>query len=432
MARMTINENVNRNVKVKEEVRNVIIRDFATGVGSVKASDITAKGDVIAGTGSGSYGIVPVGADGYVFTARSTAAKGVAWEAPQGGQADISVFQARLTLVTATPITTTDQTAKTEIFLTPFEGNILGLRYDSGWSRYTLSEISIKVTDDAQTGDTVNGAPEITNLADTSQLVAGMEVSGTGIPGGALIQSVDSSTQITMDANATADGTGVSITFKVPADTNFDIFVKRLASSNKLYMVLWTDDTTRATEVTTSDGIYVLTGDADMRFVGTCRTTSTAGQVEDSYQYRYVNNCYNQVKRPLRFVDATSSWTYNQTTYRQMRNTAANKVNFVIGVEKEPVFVKQLILAGSSAAGRYPQISIGLDAVNASANGANESYCGNPTSADYDTLNAEWGDFTGVGYHYLAPIEKCRTAASSTFYGGSTNGKHLFHGWVYG
>jgi hypothetical protein len=44
-------------------------------------------------------------------------------------------------------------------------------------------------------------------MASTTGLFAGMPVSGTGIPGGTTILSVNSSTQITLSANATASGT---------------------------------------------------------------------------------------------------------------------------------------------------------------------------------------------------------------------------------
>ncbi len=63
------------------------------------------------------------------------------------------------------------------------------------------------------TGDTTSSSAVITNLSeDTGDLAAGMVVAGTGIPDGAKILSVDSSSQITLDQNATATGTGVSLT----------------------------------------------------------------------------------------------------------------------------------------------------------------------------------------------------------------------------
>lgn len=62
------------------------------------------------------------------------------------------------------------------------------------------------------TGNISSGSPIITSLSfNTSGLVAGMQVVGTGIPSGARILSVDSSSQVTLDANCTATTTGVSV-----------------------------------------------------------------------------------------------------------------------------------------------------------------------------------------------------------------------------
>lgn len=60
---------------------------------------------------------------------------------------------------------------------------------------------------DAQSGTRSNGSPVITGLSDTSDFAEGMFVRGTGIPNGAKIASVDSGSQITLDTNATSNGT---------------------------------------------------------------------------------------------------------------------------------------------------------------------------------------------------------------------------------
>ena len=63
----------------------------------------------------------------------------------------------------------------------------------------------------SKTGNTTNGQPSIAAI-DTSDLKPNMRIAGTGIPSGAKILTIDSSTQLTIDGNATADGTGISIT----------------------------------------------------------------------------------------------------------------------------------------------------------------------------------------------------------------------------
>jgi hypothetical protein len=61
-------------------------------------------------------------------------------------------------------------------------------------------------------GTITTGSPIITGLSSTSNLSAGMGVSGTNIPSGSKIISIDSSNQVTISQNATGSGSQ-SITF---------------------------------------------------------------------------------------------------------------------------------------------------------------------------------------------------------------------------
>lgn len=65
-----------------------------------------------------------------------------------------------------------------------------------------------------KTGDTSAGSGTITALDSTADLTVGMTVTGPGIPDKALIQSIDSLTQVTLTENATATATGVRLTFR--------------------------------------------------------------------------------------------------------------------------------------------------------------------------------------------------------------------------
>lgn len=62
------------------------------------------------------------------------------------------------------------------------------------------------------TATTTSGSPILTSVSSTNGLYIGQGLSGTGIPSGARILTIDSSTQITMSANASASASGVTIT----------------------------------------------------------------------------------------------------------------------------------------------------------------------------------------------------------------------------
>jgi subtilisin-like proprotein convertase family protein len=63
------------------------------------------------------------------------------------------------------------------------------------------------VTSGSFQGSILDGSPVITGLASTSGLVAGYPIFGTGIPSGAFIERIDSSTSITISAPASATAT---------------------------------------------------------------------------------------------------------------------------------------------------------------------------------------------------------------------------------
>lgn len=54
-------------------------------------------------------------------------------------------FQARLTLLTATPVTVADQSAKTTVYVTPYRGDKIGLYDGTDWTLRTLTEVSAAV-----------------------------------------------------------------------------------------------------------------------------------------------------------------------------------------------------------------------------------------------------------------------------------------------
>lgn len=58
-------------------------------------------------------------------------------------EADPAICGGRLTLETAVPVSTTDQTAKTTIYFTPYKGNRIALYTGSSWTQFAFSEISI-------------------------------------------------------------------------------------------------------------------------------------------------------------------------------------------------------------------------------------------------------------------------------------------------
>lgn len=64
------------------------------------------------------------------------------------------------------------------------------------------------------TANTTSGSPVLTNVSSVTNVYVGQALSGTGIDAGARVLTIDSATQITMTSNATANGTGVTVTWE--------------------------------------------------------------------------------------------------------------------------------------------------------------------------------------------------------------------------
>jgi len=323
----------------------------------------------------------------------------------------------RLTLESGVPVSTTDQTAKTILYYTPYVGNIVSLYSGTAWEDKTFTEIHIDLTE-TQSCTTVNGDATLT-VADTSQLIVGMEVSGTGIAGGATIASITDATHLEMSANATADATN-NIVFKIPASKVVDVFAYNASGSAKLaFGPLWTNVTTRATALTTKDGVPVLSGaysisgtsytEGKLRWIGTIGTTATAGQTEDSETGRYVWNKYNKVLKSLRSYNSDSSWTLSGTVaYREYQSgTNQLRAKFILGEYQNFLLVMQALYQGVDA-GQAAVSGIALDNTSTPLGlGARLAVSGT-ASGSFSFLYLGPALYSGIissGYHYITQLE---------------------------
>ncbi len=212
--------------------------------------------------------------------------------------------------------------------------------------------------------------------------------------------------------------TQISIAVPAVATQIYDVFVYNSAGTPTLELTAWTNDTTRATALTTQDGIYVKTGATTRRYVGSFRTVAS-GQTEDSIARRYVWNMYHQVPRTMRVIEATASWTYTTTTFRQARASTANQLDFIIGLNS-PVECVLEATWSNSAAGVPATIGIGLDSTTTNSSSV---LCGYTTNGGVNyAVNplCRYNDYPGVGRHILVWLEASVAAGVATWYG--TNG----------
>jgi hypothetical protein len=245
--------------------------------------------------------------------------------------------QGRLTLTTATPVTSSDVTGATTMYFTPYKGNLLAL-YDGSalWKVYPFTELSLAL--------------------------------GT-------------------------------LTSSIP----YDVFVYDNSGTPTLEFTAWTNDTTRATALTTQNGVYVKTGATTRRYLGTFRTTSTT-QTEDSFAKRFVWNYYNRVERPMRVIEGTDSWAYTSATWRQANGSTANQLDFVVGVNEVKVDAVVSASSASSSTDIVRRTGIGLDATAAPTTGCLVAVA-RPNDTNKIIVSSIITVYPGVGRHFLAWLE---------------------------
>jgi hypothetical protein len=205
--------------------------------------------------------------------------------------------------------------------------------------------------------------------------------------------------------------------FSVPATTStlYDVFVYDSSGTPTYETLAWTNDTTRATALTTQDGVLVKTGAVTRRYLGSFRTTTVSGQTEDSNAKRYVWNYYNRAKRRLRVVEGTASWNYTTATYHQANAAPANQVDAVIGVQEGvPVSlqVSALVLntTGSVAVG----IAIGLDSTTVADTG-NLIAGAMTVSTTATPLHTRYEAYPSAGRHFFVWLEISAAVGTTTW-----------------
>lgn len=286
------------------------------------------------------------------------------------------------------------------------------------------ASLNIKTYDATQSGTTTNGSAVVTGLTNTDQLIAGMSVVGTNIPVGATILSINSATQITLSANATGSAT-TSLTITIPASKAVDLFlintmdqVTQTTPTGTMavrFGSLWTSGTSRtdAIEATTYPGLYVntniISANANRQipaakgiYIGTVYMTSTAGQFEDTNTKRFIWNAYNRLPRKLKVTDTTDSWSYTTATWRQANNSAANQVEWIVGLSEDLVDLRVHGLANNATNNVNVATGIGIDSKN--VNSA-DVYGGSALTTGMSVIPAQYIGYPGIGYHYGAWLE---------------------------
>lgn len=216
----------------------------------------------------------------------------------------ITVCGLRLTLETGVPVSSSDQTAKSTLYLTPIVSGEIWTYDSSVWTRHVTSEVSLNL--------------------DTA-------VAGAAIASG----------------------------------SNYDVYAYWTGSAIALELAVWGGDTTIPSRAR-QDGVWVKDSDHSRRLVG-CIRGSASGDTEDSLAKRFVWNLYNRLPRPMSVTESADSWTYTTDTWRAYNNSNTNRLQFLQGLN-DTLVLAHAFGAGSNTTGTQAvSVGIGLDVTNANS-----------------------------------------------------------------
>lgn len=196
----------------------------------------------------------------------------------------------------------------------------------------------------------------------------------------------------------------------------YDVFIYDNSGTLTLESLAWTNGTTRATALTTQNGVYVKTGATTRRYLGTFYTSSTTA-TEDSASKRFVWNYYNRVERYMYATDSTDSWTYTTASWRESNGASSpgvSRVDYVVGWEEDLVSVRAEGKAYNSVATITISSGVGID--SSTVNSA--QMIGNGISTTYtDTIPATYEGYPGIGYHSIRQLEYAQSGGTTTWFG---------------
>lgn len=212
-----------------------------------------------------------------------------------------------------------------------------------------------------------------------------------------------------------------SIAVPTTTNTNFDVFGYLNAGNLGLETVNWTNNTTRATDITRQNGYWVKVGDNTRLYLGTARTTGTSGQCEDSLTKRYVWNAYNRVARLFDKTFSGAGYTYSTATFRQANADANNKIEFVSGIQNALLDVDFAIYMQTTVATAVAAAAIGFDATG-------PGFVGKILATELGVANsavmhhAKYQAYPAVGYHFVTGLERGAGSGTQTWTSSSDRG----------
>jgi hypothetical protein len=222
----------------------------------------------------------------------------------------------------------------------------------------------------------------------------------------------------------------LSIAVPATSNTNYDVFVYDNSGTLTLDLTAWTNDTTRATALTTQDGVLVKTGATTQRYIGTVRTDPTSGQISDTPNQRHVWNMHNRVAAHF-YAGTTGNYTYTTATWRAAGGSTTlglARVQWVCGQNTHIQLINHSMAFNTTATNIYVAAGIGI---GQTAGNDAQIYGSNLSVDDRPTMTAYYDAIVTPGYQYAQRVEISAASGTTTWYSSSTHTQTGMRGTIF-
>jgi len=153
--------------------------------------------------------------------------------------------------------------------------------------------------------------------------------------------------------------------------------------------------------------------------VGTAKLNSSK-QADDTVAFRHVSNAYNAVRRPMRVIDSTATWSYGSAAvYAQANNSAANQLSFVQSLAGGAVDAVVQSNMSNGAANVFGSVGIDLNTLNTTVLSNNINFLQYSSAGGIVGQAAQYAGVPAVEGSNVLIWKEMSAATSTTWYGAA-------------
>lgn len=242
---------------------------------------------------------------------------------------DMPAPQGRLTLISNTPVMTADATAQTNVYYTPYQGNIVPIYDGANMQFYAFGQLTMALNTSNQLSGNIYDLFVFINSSVVT-FAAGPAWTSTSSRGtGANTTELTQIGGLWVNANI--------ITLKNGATTYSNIPVGRATYVGSVYMTA--------------------NGQTGVQF----RPTSASG---GNNTILGIWNAYNRVRVNCRSVDATSVWNYSTNAWRAANNSTSNRIRWLDGLQQSSIYATYDAVTNNNISTGQANIGIGFNSTS--------------------------------------------------------------------